>query len=216
MGVSGTRARLSRWRDDHPATTTLVAVLLVAYAVESLVWWQFGFQAIEFWFAATAEPSPGWLLAPLGHQSAGHLLGNLLVLVLFGSFAEEVLREGETYLLFLVAGLGGNAAQVSSYVVAGADSGAVGASAAVLGLVSFHAVRSLRSVLSRERQPFASRYWGLAGAGVVVVLLANDLFTFSLWAGTAEYAHLAGVTVGAGGALTHPFAAPGRQPPSPD
>jgi membrane associated rhomboid family serine protease len=213
MGDSGIRRRLVRWRRAHPATTTLVAVLVAAFAVESLVWWLFGFRAVAFWFAATADPSPGWLLAPLGHQSVTHLLGNLLVLVLFGSYAEEVLTEAETYFLFVVAALAGNAAQVSSYVVAGVESGAVGASAAVLGLVAFHAVRSVRALLARTAQPFASRYWGVAGGLVVVLLLANDLFTFSPWAGTAEYAHLAGVMVGAGGALSHPFAAPGREPP---
>jgi membrane associated rhomboid family serine protease len=202
--------RLGRWRQRRPATATLVAVLVAAFAVQSLLWWLFGFRTMAFWFAASADPSPGWLLAPLGHQSVGHLLGNLLVLVLFGSFAEEVLTEVETYFTFLVAALAGTAAQVSSYVVAGVESGAVGASAAILGLVAFHAVRSLRATLARADQPFASRYWGLAGAGVVLLLLANDLFTFSPWAGTAEYAHLAGVVVGAGGALSHPMASPGR------
>jgi membrane associated rhomboid family serine protease len=204
------RDRLASWRRAHPATTTLVAVLVTVFAVQSVLWWLFGFRTIAFWFAASAEPSPGWLLAPLGHQSPGHLLGNLLVLVLFGSFVEEVLSEAETYFLFGVAGLAGNAAQVSSYVVAGVESGAVGASAAVLGLVAFHAIRSLRALGRRSAQPFASRYWGVAGALVVCLLLANDLLTFSLWAGTAEYAHLAGVVVGAGGALSHPLASPGR------
>jgi membrane associated rhomboid family serine protease len=190
----------------------LVAVLVTAFGVESLLWWLFGFPAVEFWFAAGADPSPGWLLAPLGHQSLVHLLGNVLVLVLFGSYAEEVLAEAETYFVFVVAGVAGNAAQVSSYLVADVESGAVGASAAVLGLVTFHAVRSLRA-LRAGSQSFASRYWGLAGGVVVVLLLANDLLTFSPWTGTAEYAHLAGVMVGVGGALSHPFAAPGRQPP---
>jgi membrane associated rhomboid family serine protease len=212
MNGQGVAATVGGWRRAHPATTTLVAVLVAAFAVESLVWWLFGFPAVEFWFAASAEPSPGWVLAPLGHQSVTHLLGNLLVLVLFGSYAEEVLTEAETYFLFVVAALAGTAAQVSSYVVAGVQSGAVGASAAVLGLVSFHAVRSLRA-LGAEGQSFTSRYWGVAGGLVVLVLLANDLLSFSLWTGTAEYAHLAGVMVGAGGALSHPFAAPGRAPP---
>ena len=208
MRVARARREFRQWRERHPATTTLVAVLVAAFAVQSVLWSVFGFRTIEFWFAATASPSPGWLLAPLAHQSAVHLLGNLLVLVLFGSFAEEILSERETYFLFVVAGVAGNAAQVSSYVVAGVESGAVGASAAVLGLVAFHAVRSLRSVLAGGTQPFTSRYWGIAAVGVVLLLLANDLLTFSLWAGTAEYAHLAGVLVGSGGAMTHPMASP--------
>jgi membrane associated rhomboid family serine protease len=204
------RDLLARWRRAHPATTTLVAVLVSAFAVQSALWEAFGFRAMAFWFAASAEPSPGWLLAPLGHQSVGHLLGNLLVLVLFGSFAEEVLTAAEACVLFVVAGLAGNAAQVSSYVVTGVESGAVGASAAVLGLVAFHAIRSLRALAARSAQPFASRYWGVAGALVVCLLLVNDFLHVSLWAGTAEYAHFAGVVVGAGGALSHPLAAPGR------
>lgn len=205
--ADGVRTRFAAWRAAHPATTVLVAVLVTSFAVQSVVWWQFGFSVMAFWFAASADPSPGWILAPLGHQSIGHLLGNLLVLVLFGSFAEEVLGEAETYFTFAVAGLAGNAAQVSSYVVAGVESGAVGASAAVLGLVAFHAVRSLRGLRS-GRQPFTSRYWGVAGALVIVAMLASDLLTFSLWTGTAEYAHLAGVMVGTGGALAHPLASP--------
>jgi membrane associated rhomboid family serine protease len=208
MDRSGVGSRLARWRRTHPATTTLVAVLVAAFAVESVIWWLFGFSTVAFWFAATPRPSPGWLLAPLAHQSVGHLLGNLLVLVLFGSFAEEVLTEVETYFTFAVAGLAGNAAQVSSYVVTGVESGAVGASAAVLGLVAFHAVRSLRGLRARTDQPFASRYWGIAGGCVVALLLANDLLNVSLWTGSAEYAHLAGVVVGAGGALSHPVASP--------
>jgi membrane associated rhomboid family serine protease len=205
--VDGVRTRFAAWRATHPATTVLVAVLVTAFVVQSVVWWQFGFSTMAFWFAASASPSPGWLLAPLGHQSVGHLFGNLLVLVLFGSFAEEVLGEAETYFTFGVAGLAGNAAQVSSYVVAGVESGAVGASAAVLGLVAFHAVRSLRG-LRAGHQPFISRYWGVAGALVITAMLATDLLTFSMWTGTAEYAHLAGVMVGTGGALSHPMASP--------
>jgi membrane associated rhomboid family serine protease len=187
----GVRGRLATWRATRPATTTLVAVLAAAFAVESLVWWLFGFPTMAFWFAASATPSPGWLLAPLAHQSLGHLLGNLLFLVVFGSLAEADLSAPTWYWLFGTSAVAGTAAQVWSYLLAGVEGGAVGASAGVVALVSYVAVRTVRDgPAARSRVAYAL---GVAGGIGMVSLLLSD---FVLTTGSAEYAHLIGVTVG--------------------
>ncbi|WP_372909513.1 rhomboid family intramembrane serine protease [Salinigranum sp.] len=192
VDAAGVRGRLATWRATRPATTTLVAVLAAAFAVESLVWWLFGFPTMAFWFAASATPSPGWLLAPLAHQSLGHLLGNLLFLVVFGSLAEADLSAPTWYWLFGTSAVAGTAAQVWSYLLAGVEGGAVGASAGVVALVSYVAVRTVRDgPAARSRVAYAL---GVAGGIGMVSLLLSD---FVLTTGSAEYAHLLGVTVGA-------------------
>jgi membrane associated rhomboid family serine protease len=192
VDAAGVRGRLATWRATRPATTTLVAVLAAAFAVESLVWWLFGFPTMAFWFAASATPSPGWLLAPLAHQSLGHLLGNLLFLVVFGSLAEADLSAPTWYWLFGTSAVAGTAAQVWSYLLAGVEGGAVGASAGVVALVSYVAVRTVRDgPTARSRVAYAL---GVAGGIGMVSLLLSD---FVLTTGSAEYAHLLGVTVGA-------------------
>lgn len=188
------RARLVRWRAARPATTTLVAVLVAAFVVESLVWWLFGFPTMAFWFAASADPSPGWLLAPLAHQSVGHLLGNLLFLLVFGSLAEADLSAPTWYWLFGVSALAGTAAQVWSYLLTGVDGGAVGASAGIVALVAFVAVRTVRE--GPAVRPRAAYTVGIAGGIGMVALLLSD-FVLTAGTGSAEYAHLLGVAVGA-------------------
>jgi membrane associated rhomboid family serine protease len=192
VDATGVRGRLATWRATRPATFTLVAVLAATFAVESLVWWLFGFPTMAFWFAASATPSPGWLLAPLAHQSLGHLLGNLLFLVVFGSLAEADLSAPTWYWLFGTSAVAGTAAQVWSYLLAGVEGGAVGASAGVVALVSYVAVRTVRDgPAARSRVAYAL---GVAGGIGMVSLLLSD---FVLTTGSAEYAHLLGVTVGA-------------------
>lgn len=206
-GAERVVAATRRWGRRRRATLSLAALLFVAYVVQQLVRAWFGFPTMVYWFAATADPTPGWALAVLAHQSPGHLLENVLVLVLVGSYAEEVLSTTECLFVFVVGGLAGNAAQVGSYLAVDVTGGAVGASAAVLGLVTFHAVRSLRTTLGGGDQRFVSRYWGFVGLLAVAVLLTNDFYPgLTLWPDTAEYAHLTGMGVGVGGALTHPRA----------
>ena len=190
--VDDVRTRFRAWRAARPATTTLVAVLAAAFVVESLVWWLFGFPTMAFWFAASATPSPGWVLAPLAHQSVGHLLGNLLFLVVFGSLAEADLSAPTWYWLFATSALAGTAAQVWSYLLTGVEGGAVGASAGVVALASFVAVRTVRD--GPDGRSTLAYAVGVAGGIGMVALLLSD---FALTTGSAEYAHLIGVTAGA-------------------
>jgi membrane associated rhomboid family serine protease len=193
MAASGVRTRLVRWRTSRPATTTLVAVLATAFVVESIVWWLFGFPTVRFWFAATAEPSPGWFLAPLAHTSLAHLAGNLLFLSVYGSLAESDLSTPTWCWLFVVSAVAGTAAQVWSYLLTGVDGGAVGASAGVVAFVSFVAARTVRDGPETRSQGVYAV--GVAGGVGMVALLAND-FVLTAGAGSAEFAHLLGVTVG--------------------
>jgi hypothetical protein len=81
---------------------------------------------------------------------------------------------------------------VWSYLLAGVEGGAVGASAGVVALVSYVAVRTVRDgPAARSRVAYAL---GVAGGIGMVSLLLSD---FVLTTGSAEYAHLLGVTVGA-------------------
>ncbi|WP_152041895.1 rhomboid family intramembrane serine protease [Salinigranum salinum] len=185
---------LDRWRTDHPATATLAAVLVAAFVVESLLWWLFGFATVEFWFAATADPSPGWLLAPLGHTSVTHLVGNLLFLGVYGSLAESDLSVPTWYWLFAVSAFAGTAAQVWSYLLTGVEGGALGASAGVVAFVSFVGVRTVREGPgARSGRAYTL---GVAGGVGMIALLLTD-FVLTTGAGSAEFAHLLGVAVGA-------------------
>lgn len=82
----------------------------------------------------TDEPTAAALIvAVFMHGSLGHLLGNMLFLVIFGFLVEGAIGRWRFLALYLGAGLGGDAAHLALYY--GQPGGALGASGAIAGLM---------------------------------------------------------------------------------
>ena len=122
------------------ATISLIAVNLLCV----LAWFDpevmkaliFNPQALEWW-----QP----LTALFMHAGIMHLLGNMLVLWVFGTHVEDTVGIPKYLLLYFSSGLGALALQVlSDQVFYGKLHGGLGASGAIMGLVALFATRYRR------------------------------------------------------------------------
>ena len=185
------------WFSDAPVTAGAVAVLVGWHALVPPLAAAFGAERFGGWFVARASPSPGWLLAVLSHADTGHLLANVLLLVLWGTVTEHVLGARRYAAFLVVTGVAGILAQVAGYVFEGVSGGIVGASGAAQATTAFAAV-----AVALGRGPFrtpAVRRGALAGAVTVLTLqLLNDFAgAFTLVPETSGIAHLTGIVLGA-------------------
>lgn len=132
------------------------------------------------------------------HGGLAHLIGNMLFLCLLGLLLEPALGALRFGLAYLVCGLG--AAALSLAVHWGADSGAVGASGAIAGLMGLYAL-----VYGRRRVRFfywAFVYFDYVKAPALVLLplwLGWEIISFMLDEGSniAYEAHIGGIVTGA-------------------
>ncbi len=189
------------WFSGVPVTAGAVAALVGWHALAPPLASALGAERFGTWFVARASPSPGWLLAVLSHADAGHLLANVLLLVLWGTITEHVLGARRYAAFLAVTGVAGILAQVAGYVLEGVSGGIVGASGAAQATTAFAAV-----TLALGRGPFhtsAVRHGAFAGAVTVLTLqLLNDFAAvFTLVPQTSGVAHLTGIVLGVAYAL---------------
>ena len=133
------------------------------------------------------------------HGGFGHLIGNMVFLILLGLLLEGALGAGRFLLLYLLSGLG--AAVVSLSLHWGTPTGGIGASGAIAGLMGLFAV-----IYGMRRVRFF--YWALVYFDYV---RAPALILLPLWLGwevvaflidegsnIAYEAHIGGLLCGAG------------------
>ena len=145
------------------------------------------------------EVSPGGLFVHMFmHGGIGHLVGNMLFLVLLGLLLEPVLGGLRYVALYLVAGLG--SAGASLVVNWGAATGSLGASGAIAGLMgAFAVVYGLRKVRFFY---WAFVYFDYVRAPALVLLplwLGWELLAWMIYEGSniAYEAHAGGMVTGA-------------------
>ncbi|MCL2524848.1 MAG: rhomboid family intramembrane serine protease [Betaproteobacteria bacterium] len=161
---------------------------------------------VERYAFRTDQPS---LLTAFTHQflhgSSGHLLGNMLVLILIAPAVEALLGTGLFLLVYLLGGLG---AVATHWLIVGGGSGLVGASGAISAAMGAFAV-----LLRWRRIPFfyfVVVYFDIIRAPALLALpiwLVNE-FVQLLWfgdRGVAYGAHFGGLVTGA--LLAWPFLA---------
>ncbi len=124
------------------------------------------------WFAA-GEGQAGltvggewWrVVTALGlHADLGHIASNLVAGSLFGFFLAEILGSGPAWLMILLAGAAGNAANA---LIQPASHTSVGASTAVFGAVGLLAVLAVRYRPRRWRRGL--RRWAPVAAGIMLL-----------------------------------------------
>jgi membrane associated rhomboid family serine protease len=136
------------------------------------------------------------MLAPLSHTPADpvHLLGNLVLLVVYGGMVERRLGPRRTLAVLAVGGLGGTGGQLLSYALAGEAGGTLGASAMALAATAFAVVAAMRERLASGWAGDVTWVWTAFGAAVIGRRLALDLVVGV--PGVGRFGHLWGITFG--------------------
>lgn len=132
------------------------------------------------------------------HGGIGHLIGNMVFLVLLGLLIEGALGGGRFLTLYLVSGLGAVVASLS--LKWGADTGGIGASGAIAGLMGLFAV-----IYGMRKVRFfywAFVYFDYVRAPALILLpmwLGWELLAYSIDDGSniAYEAHIGGIVAGA-------------------
>lgn len=132
------------------------------------------------------------------HGGLGHLIGNMLFLVALGLLVEGALGSARFLLLYLLSGLGAVVASLAMHW--GADTGGLGASGAIAGLMGLYAV-----VYGMRRVRFfywLFVYFDYVRAPALILLpmwLGWELLAFVISDGSniAYEAHIGGIVAGA-------------------
>lgn len=209
---------------DPYLTTILLALLLIGwYEVEWVVLILWGSGELNQWLFAVesiSKPTPGWIFAGISHDPARplrHLGFNVVVLLLFGGFAERHLRNYEYLIFFVGVGIASNLLQVMILPSSGAVNGASGAILGLMMYSTYHFVSSHDDQLSFEPQDgpllqatLEGMGWVLKVSTVFVLPIAVPLYTmgqlsgFISSGGTAVVSHAAGLFLGVYGHYLQP------------
>lgn len=119
------------------------------------------------------------------HANFGHLLQNMVALIVFGRFLERIIGAGKWLIVYFSAAIAGNAAGFFAYY--GAIS--LGASGAIMGLIGCLAVL----------RPKASIWFGaeLPVIALSVLWIFSDIIGLFVPSNIGNAAHLAGFFAGA-------------------
>jgi membrane associated rhomboid family serine protease len=200
--------QINTWFADTKITRTVFAFLFIWYVIIWYVPLGFDESTTTYWFIATANPSPGWILAMLSHVSITHFLANAGQLLLFGSIVERRLNT-QQYLTFLfTVGLITTLFQVIEYNIKGITGGMVGASGATFSIVTFALIALLEPLNGSPptvTSPTDHRP-GLILAALIILIgqLLNDFTPYLSFSQRASgIAHLSGMILGATVALLY-------------
>ena len=178
--------------DSSSPTLTLAALAVVVGVVQVLL----ALVGVDPWYFALAWPLTDhpWTLVTsvFAHASVGHLLSNLLGLVLVGMFLERRTSPGRFYAFFLAAGIVAGVVQVVvTTLVFGQYTTVMGASGAVFALLGYVlAGNRLTETIAAgiEISPRVQLTAVLGVAGLLTVVTAG--------AGVALIAHFTGLSLG--------------------
>lgn len=138
-----------------------------------------------------------WVTAAFLHGSAGHLIGNMLFLFMFG-FSVELRLGRATYLLFYLLGAVGGSL-LAGWAYAGMGSYGLGASGAVSALMGMYAVMyRLRRIRFFYQLFFYFNYVTAPALILLPAWIINELLQHLAGGqGVAYMAHLGGLVTGA-------------------
>ncbi|XRP96509.1 rhomboid family intramembrane serine protease [Methanocaldococcus sp. 16A] len=127
------------------------------------------------------------------HADITHLLVNMFVLFIFGTYLENMVGSKKYLLIFLLSGIVGNLAYIIYAYLTGDYNPSVGASGAIFGIMGALAILSphLKVVVFPLPIPVSIRV-----AVAIFALIDLILLPYSLKTGIAHITHLAGLITG--------------------
>ncbi|MDL0131243.1 rhomboid family intramembrane serine protease [Halobacterium salinarum] len=197
------RHTIRTWWYDTTTTRSVCYFLIAWHLIIWLLPLDVTESTVEYWLLATANPSPGWMLAAFSHAGLAHLLTNTGLLIMFGATIERQLSTRQ-YLVFLLAtGILTTLAQVLEYNlhnVMGAMVGASGASFAVTAFTLVTLYRTSPSDYTLEHTSTINYRPGKSLAALVLIVgqLINDWTPYlSIAPKASGIGHLTGILLGA-------------------
>lgn len=127
-----------------------------------------------------------FLTAAFMHFGFGHLLSNMVLLVCAGPILERALGPLKYLLLYLSAGIGGNALSCMRRLISGRDVVSAGASGAIFGIIG-----ALLWIVIKNK----GRYKTLNSGGLVFLIAVNLIYGFST-VGVDNGGHIGGLVTG--------------------
>lgn len=127
------------------------------------------------------------------HFGAEHLGSNMIALLAAGAYIEAVMGSARMGVLYIIAGLAGNAAVMQAEIIAGSYALSAGASGAVSGLAGAYMVLMVSKRYDMVRVPRGN----LVMAAVCILLPGLTDSSISFWA------HAGGLAAGAALALIY-------------
>lgn len=193
------REKVGHVRNQTIGTLTIAALLILVYQAELLLADQLGYVSAKAMFAELPSIGKKVLTAVFGpflHRGASHVVGNVGVLLLAGSYIEYVYGRGLLYQFYLVAGY-----FAAWFPLVFGSAGAIGASGVTYGLTAWmmvHAAIRLLQMILDLSSPLDWRVLHIIplgfGAGKTVTAIAvviNANIT-----GFGQVAHFAGALIG--------------------
>ena len=160
--------------------------------------WRKNFTENYMFVPARAEPIT-FLTHMFMHAGFGHLLGNMVMLVLIGMLVEQAIGAWPTLLLYLLGGFGSLLFELPFH--SGAWIGSLGASGAIAALMgAAAALFGLRKVRFFYHVVFYFDFIMLPAIVVLPVWILNELWQWALLrheSNVAYFAHIGGLIVGA-------------------
>lgn len=160
--------------------------------------WRKNFTENYMFVPARAEPIT-FLTHMFMHAGFGHLLGNMVMLVLIGMLVEQAIGAWPTLLLYLLGGFGSLLFELPFH--SGAWVGSLGASGAIAALMgATAALFGLRKVRFFYHVLFYFDFVMLPAIVVLPVWILNELWQWALLrheSNVAYFAHIGGLIVGA-------------------
>ena len=180
-------------------TLTLVVAFVVVFALQRVV------ALLQIPFAFALAPPVGarpWTLVTsvYAHLSVGHLVANVVVLLLVGLYLERRTSRLRFHTFFLATGALSGLAEVwvSGLLGPGPGVAVLGASGGIAGLVGYVLAGNRMSDTLLDRTPLSPR----AQLGVFVVV-AGAVTVVTAGPGVALIAHFAGLLIGLAAGRAH-------------
>lgn len=174
------------------ATKQTATVLIGVYLIQAIL--SFFVETSSLFVLSLPVGSNPWTLvtATYAHAGLGHLVGNLVALVIAGWLVERQTSVGRFHVFFVVVGGITGLAQVFSAGIIGPATGVIGASGAIFGLMGYALVGNTAVAGLLDRLDI-----GYRGVLIICSVLGIVLTLITASPRAALVAHFVGFLVGA-------------------
>ncbi|WP_415378987.1 rhomboid family intramembrane serine protease [Halosimplex sp. TS25] len=171
-------------------TLTLVGVIVVVFLVQRAV--AFLQLPLAFALSAPVGRQPWTVVTSVyAHVSVGHLVANVVVLVLVGLYLERQTSRLRFHAFFLATGALSGLTQVWVSDLVGPGVAVLGASGGIAGLVGYLLAGNRMSDTILDRTPLSPR-----AQLVIFVVVAGGITVATAGRGVALVAHFTGLLIG--------------------
>jgi len=129
----------------EPGTLLILAVMIPFWFLQFAIVLLFGGAAIEFLRVTSSSPSVGWLISPISHGGAFHIVQNSIGLFFIGSAVEKYIKTRYYLLLFVCFSILTNVLAWVYMAHRYSPKPVAGASGAIFAFGAFYFIHSMKA-----------------------------------------------------------------------